>query len=315
MPRCSIIIRCFNEEKHIGRLLSGILEQTESDVEIVLVDSGSIDATLAIASRYPVKVLSIKPEDFSFGRSLNVGCAGATGDFLVIVSAHVYPVYNDWLENMLKPFNDPDVALVYGKQRGDKTARYSEHQIYKQWFPNGSEVHQKHPFCNNANAVVRRSLWKEIPYDEELTGLEDLAWAKSVTVLGKKIVYSAEAEIIHVHEESYMQILNRYTREALAFKRIYPDESFGVWDFMKLFSANVMTDYYHSSLDGRLFANLFSIPAFRLMQFWGTLRGYSESGLVTTQLRRRFYYPDIFGRNKSDFSDEKDKKRIRYEDN
>jgi glycosyltransferase involved in cell wall biosynthesis len=63
-----------------------MFEQTEKDVEIILVDSGSTDATLSIAMRYPVKLLSIKSEDFSFGRSLNVVCAGATGEFIVVAS-------------------------------------------------------------------------------------------------------------------------------------------------------------------------------------------------------------------------------------
>lgn len=64
---CSIIIRCYNEEQHIGRLLSGIMSQTIKDIEIILVDSGSTDSTLSIASRFPVKVLHISPQDFSFG--------------------------------------------------------------------------------------------------------------------------------------------------------------------------------------------------------------------------------------------------------
>jgi glycosyltransferase involved in cell wall biosynthesis len=64
---CSIVIRCYNEEKHIGRLLEGILQQTVKDVEVILVDSGSTDATVAIAqSIYPIKLISIKPEEFSF---------------------------------------------------------------------------------------------------------------------------------------------------------------------------------------------------------------------------------------------------------
>ena len=62
-PRCSIVIRCYNEEQHIGRLLAGIIEQTVKDVEVIPVDSGSTDATFSIACPYPVKVLSIKPEE------------------------------------------------------------------------------------------------------------------------------------------------------------------------------------------------------------------------------------------------------------
>ena len=71
--KLSLVIRCLNEEKHIGKLLAGVMEQTVKDVEVVVVDSGSTDATLSIASRFPVKIVNIKPEDFSFGYALNVG--------------------------------------------------------------------------------------------------------------------------------------------------------------------------------------------------------------------------------------------------
>ncbi|MFM6205689.1 glycosyltransferase family 2 protein, partial [Planktothrix sp.] len=97
MVKCSLVLRCYNEEQHIGRLLSGILQQTLQDYEIIVVDSGSTDATVAIACRYPIKLLSIQPQEFSFGRALNLGCQAATGDIIVTASAHVYPVYRDWL--------------------------------------------------------------------------------------------------------------------------------------------------------------------------------------------------------------------------
>jgi rhamnosyltransferase len=69
----SVVIRAYNEELHIGRLLGGLMQQTVRDLEIILVDSGSSDATLAIASRFPVKVVHIPPEQFTFGFSLNQG--------------------------------------------------------------------------------------------------------------------------------------------------------------------------------------------------------------------------------------------------
>ena len=52
-PDCSIVIRAYNEETHIGRLLQGILEQTVSHPEIILVDSGSTDHTREIAEKFP----------------------------------------------------------------------------------------------------------------------------------------------------------------------------------------------------------------------------------------------------------------------
>jgi rhamnosyltransferase len=50
--KCSIVIRAYNEEKHIGRLLEGIRQQTVKDVEIILVDSGSTDETVFITESF-----------------------------------------------------------------------------------------------------------------------------------------------------------------------------------------------------------------------------------------------------------------------
>ena len=291
VPTCSVVVRVYNEEKHIGRLLAGILQQTVKDVEVILVDSGSTDATLAIASRFPVRVLSIKPEEFTFGRSLNLGCAQAQGEFIVIASGHVYPVYPDWLEQLLAPFADPQVALVYGRQRGNRKTRFSEHQIFAKWFPETSNPRQTHPFCNNANAAIRRELWQERPYNETLTGLEDLDWAAWALSKGYHLAYAAEAEVVHVHEESPRQIYNRYRREAMALKVIRPQDRFHWWDFLRFYATNVASDLWHALRQGVLGREWRDILAFRLLQFWGTYRGFAYRGELTSQLKHTFYYP------------------------
>ena len=312
LPQCSVVTRCYNEEQHIGRLLSGVMQQTIRDVETIVVDSGSTDATLSIVSRYPVKILSIQPEEFSFGRSLNLGCQAATGEFIAIVSAHVYPVYKDWLERLLAPFADPQVTLVYGKQWGNERTKYSEHQLFARWFPNESNLCQDHPFCNNANAAIRRSVWEQLPYDETLTGLEDIDWARRAMGLGYKIAYVAGAEVVHVHNESPRRLYNRYRREAIALKHIFPQERFNLWDFVRLSAANVVSDCYHAWHDGVLWRNLSSICVFRLMQFWGTYRGFAQRGPVTSQLKQTFYYPNDLVRPRSKMTTPKPGHRIEY---
>ena len=124
--KVSIIIRCFNEEKHIGKLLEGIHQQiTDHDIETIVVDSGSTDNTVSIAQEYKAKIISISPDDFSFGYALNVGCEEATGDFLLFASAHVYPVYKTWVQEMAKPLLNKRVALSYGRQIGNELTKYS----------------------------------------------------------------------------------------------------------------------------------------------------------------------------------------------
>jgi glycosyltransferase involved in cell wall biosynthesis len=287
----SVVVRTFNEERMIGRLLSGIDAQTRKPDEIVIVDSGSTDRTLEIARRHRVEVRTIDPTEFSFGRSLNRGVEAATGEVVVMASAHVYPVYDTWLEHLTRPFEDAAVALTYGRQVGGPTTPYAESQILATWFPAESQPRQAHPFANNANAAIRRSEWKQMPYDEDLTGLEDLDWAAKALERGMGIAYVAEAPVVHLHDERFAQTRNRYRREAIAHRRIFKDPRMGRLEAARLFLANVASDYVHAARDRQLLRHLGDIPRFRAAQFAGTYEGFAQRGEVPTELRRRFYYP------------------------
>jgi Glycosyltransferases, probably involved in cell wall biogenesis len=287
---CSIVIRAYNEEKYIGRLLEGIRQQTIKDVEIILIDSGSTDGTVSVAESFGARIVRILSSEFTFGRSLNLGIQAATRELIVIASAHVYPVYPDWLASLLYPLQNENVALAYGKQRAPESAKFSEQQIYYQWYPDVSKPRQATAFCNNANAAIRKSLWQQNPYDEALTGLEDLAWGKWAKEQGYDIAYVAEAEIVHVHHETLDGIFNRYRREAMAFKKIYPEAHFNSYDFIRLTTMNILSDLWHAARERALWKNLSSIVQFRVMQFHGTRIGHRETSLITPQLRETFYY-------------------------
>jgi rhamnosyltransferase len=299
-PNCSIVIRAFNEENHISRLLDGISHQTLKDVQVILVDSGSTDQTPQIARDRGIVVVSISPKDFTFGRSLNKGISFVKSPIIVIASAHVFPVYPDWLERLLEPFMEPSIALVYGKQRGSDSSQFSEQQIFTHWYGEMSKNPQDHPFCNNANAAIRKSLWEQHHFDEKLPGLEDLEWAKWASENHHRIAYCAEAEIIHVHDESSKGIHNRYMREGMAFKQIYPHEQFGVSDLLRLFFTNSISDIKEAIRQGKFFKEIFNILRFRWFQFHGTYIGYQRSGPLTWRLKQSFYYPRNNGETLSD---------------
>ncbi|HJS18351.1 MAG TPA: glycosyltransferase family 2 protein [Anaerolineales bacterium] len=287
---CSIIIRAYNEENHIGRLLEGIRHQTLRDAEVILVDSGSTDSTVEIAESHGAHVVRIAADEFTFGRSLNYGIREAAGEFIIIASAHVYPVYPDWLAALLHPLQDERIALTYGRQRAPQSAKYSEKQIFQHWYPELGSPRLDTVFCNNANAAIRKKLWEKNHYDETLTGLEDLAWAKWASDQGYEITYVPEAEVVHVHDETPRGVFNRYRREAMAFKKIFPESHFSVYDFVRLTAANIASDIWHAAHDHVLGRNAASIFWFRLMQFHGTRLGYRETSLITPQLRETFYY-------------------------
>lgn len=309
---CSIVIRAHNEERHIGRLLDGIKRQQAEDgvsIETIVVDSGSADSTVTIASMMGARICSIPKEEFTFGHALNVGCRLASGDILLFASAHVYPFYKDWIEKMILPFKDKKVGLVYGRQIGNEITRFSEHEVFAKWFPEMSNYNQFTPFCNNANCAIRKSLWLEQPFNEVIAGLEDLDWANKILAKGHKIAYEADAVIVHVHEETPEKIMNRYQREAMALKGILPNVHFNKIDFIKLFTSNTISDIFHAFQQGILLKELKGIFVFRFMQFWGTYLGHQYKGTLTSELKNRFYYPNEFKNTKN-----KRLKRIRAGD-
>ncbi len=288
---CSVVVRAYNEAQHIGRLLAGIEQQTLRDVEVIVVDSGSTDDTVEIAASHGARIVHIQPDEFTFGRSLNRGVAAASGEIIVIISAHCYPVYPDWLEQLIQPFDDPQVAVSYGKQRGGETSWYSEHQFFRKYFPDISQPRQGHPYSHNANAALRRSLWAPQPYNENVTGLEDLAWSSWAFEQGHAIAYVAEAEVIHLHDETPAQVHNRYCREALAMQQILPHSRFTLWNFVRLWLGSTASDLIQARREQVFCQHGWSILWFRWRQYGGTFRGYNFSGKVDAQLHQAFYYP------------------------
>jgi rhamnosyltransferase len=288
---CSLVICCFNEEKHIGRLLHGFMQQTVRNVEVIIVDLGSTDETLSIGSRYLIKILTIKPVDFSFGRSLNVGCASTNKKFILIASAHVYPFYRDWLKQLLTPFESVKTGLVYSRQAGGTQTRISEHRIFPRWFPKERTLLHNHPFCNNANALIRKELWLKHPYDEQLTGLENTFLAYQRIKDGFGIAYQPGDVVAHMHNVRCSQIFDRYCRGATAFKQIFPDETFTASDFSRLFFSKLVSDYRYALKNNPSQPYWWDVPMFWLAQFSGTYLGFKQCAHISEQLKNTFYYP------------------------
>ncbi|CAN5305490.1 glycosyltransferase [soil metagenome] len=290
-PRASIIIRAFNESHHLAGVLSRVARQSIRDFEVILVDSGSTDNSVEIARRAGARIVKIDKSEFTFGRSLNHGCEAARGEALVFLSGHCYPMNSRWLESLLAPFDDQSIGLVYGKQRGGRTTKFSEHSHFAKSFPGRSAIPQKGFFCNNANCAIRTSLWRQRPFDETLTGLEDLDWAKWLVSRGGRVGYQSRAGVIHVHDESWPQVFRRYEREAIALRHIIPDLRLSLPDFLRHFMHSTMLDAKRAGRGGLTPSLLHQIVAFRFMQYWGSYRGAHFHRPLTQEIKEKFFYP------------------------
>jgi rhamnosyltransferase len=293
MKLVSVIIRTYNEQRHLRELLQGIKDQ-QSDgfsIETVIVDSGSTDDTLRIAAEFPTRIVPIKKEDFSFGRSLNVGCSAAQGDALVFVSGHCIPTGPCWIADLVAPLGKNTVAYTYGGQIGNDESHFSEKQIFGKYFPAVSKVPQEGFYCNNANAAMLKSAWQASPFDEDLTGLEDMHLAKRLVAQGYKLAYVAEAAVYHLHSESWAQVRRRFEREAIALQHIMPEVHLSRADVFRYFLSAVFLDLGAALQQRCLRQNLRRILLYRFMQFTGAYRGNHFHRKMSRELKESYFYP------------------------
>jgi len=285
MPETSIVIRTFNEEKHLGNLLKAIRKQDYKDCEIIVVDSGSNDKTLEIAREMADFVLQIESRDFTFGYSLNLGCRQSQGKYVVLASAHVLPTDNKWLSNLLAPFRDEKVAVVYGKQVSGEMSKFSEKKDFERLFGDSCS------YPNNANSAIRKELWEKYPFDEYLFGLEDIEWARRVKDKGYMAHYEPKAIVFHIHDEKWAQVFNRYRREAIAAARIglsHPPQARPslVWLAGSLFKDLL------ASLPNVSLSRLEEIGRFRYYQWKGSRQGwYHDKELDLNRDKYTLFYP------------------------
>lgn len=291
--RASVIIRTLNEARHLPALLEAVLAQDagDLDLEVVVVDSGSRDGTLEIASRYGCRVERIGRGEFSFGRSLNIGCGAATGELLVFVSGHCVPRSGDWLSELVAPILNGSAAYTYGRQVAGEESRFSERRLFEKQYPLESRVPQPVLFCNNANAALRRDVWEKYGFDTEVTGLEDMELASRLRRDGHAIGYVAEACVVHHHQETWQQIRWRFEREALALRGIMPEVQLHLADAIRYGLAAVLHDVAAAIDEGTLLRHGWEIVCYRAAQYWGSLRGSREHRELSRRRKDQYFYP------------------------
>ncbi len=122
-PSLSVVIPTLNEERHIGSLLSDVMEQTTKADEVIVVDAGSGDGTVSVVRRFPDVVLLNGSPPVAKGR--NLGGRRARGDVLVFLDADVR-LEEDFFEGFLEEFERRrlDIACpLYVPYRSTPTIR------------------------------------------------------------------------------------------------------------------------------------------------------------------------------------------------
>lgn len=113
----SVVLISRNQEWNIARLIESVLDGTSRipSRDIILVDSASMDKTIEIASRYPINILRLRPDQpLTPAAGRFVGFKHTSGDLVLFLDGDM-ELCNGWMERALTLFeNRPDVAVVTG---------------------------------------------------------------------------------------------------------------------------------------------------------------------------------------------------------
>ena len=219
-PTVSIAIVTRNGAATLPGVLEALWRQrVQFPIEIVAVDSGSTDGTLAILRKRAARVIEIPPESFNHGITRNLAMEACVGEFVVLLVQDAEPVGDQWLNAMLEPFiDDPLVAGTFARQQPRPDASELTRRYLARWIAGSptpritasstTEFETLHPLdrmdrsvIDNVCACIRRDVWVEWPFREVKIG-EDVAWGRDVILAGYRLAYAPNAVVLHSHDRS-----------------------------------------------------------------------------------------------------------------
>jgi glycosyltransferase involved in cell wall biosynthesis len=174
--RVSLISTVLNEGDNLRGLLDSIAAQTRPPDDVIVVDGGSTDSTLAIlnsyAGRLPLSVLNLPGSNISQGR--NAAIQAAPGEVIAATDAGVR-LHPDWLAHLIAPFEaDPAMQVVSGFFLPDPRTPF-EVAMGATVLPALSDINPATLLPSSRSVAFRKSAWEAVGgYPEWLDFCEDL---------------------------------------------------------------------------------------------------------------------------------------------
>ena len=189
----SVIIRNRNEGEHIGFAIQSCLDNFKKP-EIIIVDNNSTDDSLQVVNlfkdRTTVKVVTI--DDYTPGKSINLGVKHATNERILVLSAHAQITTLN-IEMLNQWFRQGHVAIFGNQTPIYRGKRISKRYIWSHFTTDITEnLHSKiedRYFLHNAFCFYKKQTLVDNPFDENLSGKEDRYWAIGMVSKGHKYLY------------------------------------------------------------------------------------------------------------------------------
>lgn len=196
--KVSFIATVYNEEATVERLLQSLFCQSKFPDEIIIVDGGSTDNTVAEISSFQFPVfnarakikLIFKKGNRSVGR--NEAIKNANNEIIACSDAGCI-LDKDWMKNIIKPFASSEVDVVAGYYKGIAKTVFQKCLIpYVLVMPD--KVNAGNFLPASRSMAFRKSIWEKVGgFDEKYSHNEDYAFAHKLKKNGAHIVFKKNA--------------------------------------------------------------------------------------------------------------------------
>ena len=184
-----------------------------------------------------VEVYHLAKEEFDHGGTRDRGVRMSTADLVVCMTQDAMPADETLIEELVKPFDDPEVWAAYARQLPNEKCREVEKYTRSFNYPEQSMVKTKEDldrlgiktfFCSNVCAAWRREKYLELGgFVKHTIFNEDMILAGTMIKQGGKIAYCAKAKVIHSHNYSAFQQFHRNFDLAVS-QTMYPEVFGGI---------------------------------------------------------------------------------------
>lgn len=189
-------------------------------MQLVVVDSGSTDDTIATAEAAGAVVVRVARGEFSYGGALNRGAEAATGDIHVALSSHCELPRRDWVSIAVDHLSQPHVAAVTGKVHDSSGRTLTEPLVVR----STTEILDPYWSFSNHASAWRSDVWSRAAFDESLLACEDTEWADRVTHMGHSVVYDPRLVVAGDHRRAagLRSLTRRHRKEVGAILAVRP---------------------------------------------------------------------------------------------
>ena len=177
MPKVSIVVPAYNSASTLPATLEALQGQSFADFEIIIVNDGSIDATVEVASQYcrDPRVSLVMQANRGLAGARNSGIAAASGTYIGFCDADDLWAPGKLAAHVAHLESNPDVGLSYsGSELIDEEGRsLGLFQRPRLIGVTAAHVFKRNPIGNGSAAVMRRAALEEIAYRPEVEARRD----------------------------------------------------------------------------------------------------------------------------------------------